>query len=513
MNGQEKKVDFQDIIDALIQKWYWVTIPFLFFLFLGLWFYVILPRTYEAKTLIFVQPQEIPSAYVQSTVNQAIEERVMTLSQEVLSRSNLENIINEMNLFKESRKEGTSMDIIVAAMRKTINVDTSGGRRGETSSFSISYRGQDPQEVADVTNKLASFFIESHLKLRARQASETTIFLDKQLGELNTLLQQQEAKLKEYRNQFMGELPEQLNSNVSTITSLQSQLESVQRSLSEAMNRRLGVQSQLSQLESNQPGATLSASAQRITDLRTRYEEAKARYTPEHPNVKMLEQQIKDLQNKDGKKDATISLNPQVIDLRSQLRIAGLEVESLKGDLARLQQKVEFYQQRVESTPKREQELAGLTRDYTITQQNYQRLLDRSYEAKRAESMEMRQQGEQFRVVDYARPPEVPISPNGIKIAAIFLVLGLGTGAGFIFLLEIMDSTVKGIKQLEQWSGGIPCITAVPLALTQADKNTRRVRALIYISINAVIIIAGALIVGYSHFAHLTVELPIALPF
>ncbi len=512
MNGQEKRVDFQDIIDALIQKWFWVTIPLLFFVFLGLWVYVILPRTYEAKTLIFVQPQEIPSAYVQSTVSQAIEERVMTLSQEVLSRSNLENIINEMKLFQEDRKAGISMDIIVAAMRKKIEVDTSGGRRGETSSFSISYQGRDPQQVADVTNKLASFFIESHLKLRARQASETTIFLDKQLGELSTLLQQQEAKLKEYRNQFMGELPEQLNSNVSTISSLQTQLESIQRSLSEAMNRRLGIQSQLSQIESNQPGATLSVQAQRVNDLRTRYEEAKARYTPEHPSVKMLQQQIKDLENKDGKKDI-IGLNPQVIDLRTQLKTAGLEVESLKGDLARLQQKIEFYQQRVESTPKREQELAALSRDYTITQQNYQRLLDRSYEAKRAESMEMRQQGEQFRVVDYARPPEVPVSPNGMKIAAIFLVLGLGTGAGFIFLLEVLDSTVKSIKQLEQWSGGVPCITAVPLALTDADKNSRKVRALIYIGINAVIIIAGVLIVGYSHFAHLTMELPIAVPF
>jgi len=512
LNGQEKKVDFQDIVDALIKKWYWVTIPLFLFIFIGLWFYVILPRTYEAETLIFVQPQEIPSAYVQSTVNQAIEERVMTLSQEVLSRSNLENIINDMNLFKEDRSEGTSMDIIVAAMRKKIEIDTSGGRRGETSSFSISYQGRDPRQVADITNKLASFFIESHLKLRAKQASETSLFLDKQLGELNTLLQQQEAKLKEYRNQFMGELPEQLNSNVSTISSLQSQLETVQRSLSEAMNRRLGIQSQLSQIESNQPGAALSSQAQRINDLRSRYEEAKARYTPQHPSVRQLEQQIKDLENTSGKRD-TIGLNPQVIDLRSQLKTAGLEVESIKGDLARIQEKIEFYQQRVESTPKREQELAALTRDYTITQENYQRLLDRSYEAKRAESMEMRQQGEQFRVVDYAQPPEVPISPNGLKIAAVFLLLGLGTGAGIIFLLEVLDTSVKGIKQLEQWSGGIPCVTAVPLALTQADKDARKLRAFIYLGINAVIIVAGALIVGYSHFARLTVELPIAVPF
>lgn len=512
MNDQEKRIDIQDILDGLIKKWYWVTIPLFFFLFVGLWLYVILPRSYEAETLILVQPQEIPSNYVQSTVSQAIEERVMTLSQEVLSRSNLENIIHEMKLYEKDRREGVSMDILVASLRKKIEIDTSGGRRGQTSSFSIAYRGQNPRQVADVTNKLASFFIDSHLKLRARQASETTLFLEKQLNDLNALLQQQESKLKEYRNQFMGELPEQLNSNVSTISSLQTRLESVQSSLSEAMNRRLGIQNQLSMMESNQPGATISTQAQRINELRGRYEEAKARYTAEHPSVKLLEQQIKDLENKDGKKD-TIGLSPQVIELRNQLRVANLEVESIKGDLARIQEKIEYYQQRVESTPKREQELAALTRDYTITQENYQRLLDRSYEAKRAESMEMRQQGEQFRIVDYAQPPEIPASPNAVKLGMIFLVLGLGTGAGLIFLLELLDNTVKGIKQLEQWSGGIPCISAVPLALTQADKNQRKVRTLIYVGINAVIILAGTLIVGYSHFAHLTIDLPIALPF
>jgi polysaccharide chain length determinant protein (PEP-CTERM system associated) len=512
LNDQEKRLDVQDIIDALIKKWYWVTIPLLFFTFTGLWFYVILPRSYEGTTLILVQPQEIPANYVQSSVSTGVEEQVMTLSQEVLSRSNLESIINEMNLYQEERRQKVSMDILVESMRKRIDVKTSGGHRGETSSFTISYRGKDPQKVADVTNRLASFFIESNLKQRAKQASETTLFLEKQLSDLKTLLLQQEAKVQEYRNKFMGELPEQLTSNVSTINSLQTQLESVQRSLSETMNRRLGIQSQLSGMESNQPGAAMTQQVSRISQLRAQYEEAKSRYTPEHPSVKMLAQQIKELQGKGDKNDIA-GLSPQEIELKAQLKSANLEVESLKGEIGRIQQKIDFYQSRVESTPKREQELAALTRDYEITQQNYQRLLDRYYEAKRAESMEMRQQGEQFRIVDYAQPPEVPVSPNGFKIALIFLTLGLATGAGIIFFLEILDTTVKGIKQLEKWSGNIPCITAVPLALTESDQHTRKTRTLIYVGINVVIVVAGVIIVGYSHFASLTMELPISVPF
>lgn len=512
MNEQEKTLDIQDILDAFVKKWYWITIPLLFFIFTGLWFYVILPRTYEGTTLILVRPQEIPTSYVQSSVSTGVEEQVMTLSQEVLSRSNLESIINEMNLFSQERRQKVSMDILVESMRDRINVKTSGGQRGETSSFTISYRGKKPQEVADITNRLASFFIESNLRQRAKQASETTLFLEKQLADLKVILLQQEAKVQEYRNRFMGELPEQLTSNVSTINSLQTQLESVQRSLSEGMNRRLGIQAQLSGVQTHQPGVAMPTQMQRITQLRAQYEEAKSRYTPEHPSVKMLAQQIRELEGKGSKSDG-IGLSPQEIELKSQLRAASLDVESLKGELGRIQQKIDFYQQRVESTPKREQELAALTRDYEITQQNYQRLLDRYYEAKRAESMEIRQQGEQFRIVDYAQPPEVPVSPNGFKIALIFITLGLATGAGIIFFLEILDTTVKGIKQLEKWSGDIPCITAVPLALTESDQHMKKTRTLIYIGVNVVIVVAGMLIVGYSHFASLTMELPIAVPF
>ncbi len=511
--SQEKRIEPQDIFDALVKKWYWVTMPLFFFLFMGMWIYVILPRQYEATTLILVQPQEIPSTYVQPSVSRSVEEQVMTLSQEVLSRSNLEAIIKEMNLFSNERKDGVSMDILVASMRKVIGLKTNAGAgRGETSSFTITYRGQNPRSVADITNKLAAFFIDSNLRQRAKQASETTLFLEKQLNELKTLLQQQEAKVEQYRNQYMGELPEQLTSNVTTITGLQSRLDTLQTSLNAAMSRRLDIQNQLALVESNRPGATLSQNAQRIMELRTRYEEAKARYTPEHPNVKLLEQQIRELEGKGEKRD-TSGVSPQVLELKNRLKAANLEVEGIRAELARLNRQNELYQQRVESTPKREQELAGLTRDYNITQQNYQRLLDRYYEAKRAESMEMRQQGEQFRIVDYAVPPEIPVSPNVMRIALIFLALGLGTGAGILFLLEILDSTVKGIKQLEGWSGNIPCISAVPLALTENDKLLRKRTTFIYIGINAVIIVAGMVIVGYSHFARLTFELPIAVPF
>jgi polysaccharide chain length determinant protein (PEP-CTERM system associated) len=504
-------MSIQDLLDALIRKWYWVSMPLIFFVLAGIWMYVVIPRTYEATTLILVQPQGIPQNYVQATVRSGVEEQVRTLSQEVLSRSNLETIIKEMNLYTRERGKGIPMDILVALLRKKITITTNGGQPGQTSSFSITYRGRNPKEAADVTNRLASYFIDSNLKLRARQATETTAFLQKQLEELKALLSLQEAKVQEYRNQYIGKLPDQLQSNIATITSFQTRLESLQSSLTEAMNRKLTIQSQLSRAEAGTPG-TSSQRGQRLADLKNQLEEMKTKYTPDYPEIKRLENQIAELE-KHPEKSSSGRVDPQVADLRNQLNNANFEVDSLRKDSERLKAQIEQYQGRVEETPKREQDLAGLTRDYNITQQNYQRLLDRFYEARRAEDMEKRQQGEQFRVVDYAEPPQTPVSPNPMRIAVIFIALGLGTGAGIIVMLEMLDNTIKGVKQLEGWSGTIPCITAIPLAQTESDKHKARFMTMLFLGVNGAIFLVGTTIIIISKFFNFVLSLPVPLPF
>ncbi len=147
MTEQKQTMNIQVLLDALIRKWYWVSMPFIFFVLAGIWMYVVIPRTYEATTLILVQPQGIPQNYVQATVSSGVEEQVRTLSQEVLSRSNLETIIKEMNLYTLERGKGTPMDILVASLRKKITIITSGGQGqpGQVSSFSITYQRENAQ--------------------------------------------------------------------------------------------------------------------------------------------------------------------------------------------------------------------------------------------------------------------------------------------------------------------------------------------------------------------------------
>lgn len=512
--NEQNKITLEDVIDIVQKKWCWISIPFLFFFFLGLWAYVVLPREYEASTLILVQPQEIPAAYVVATVSTGLEERVRTLSQEVMSRSNLEKIILEMDLYHKERAQGVPMDMLIGGMRKRIKVDVGGeaGRPGQVSSFTLTYRGRDPQNVADVTNRLASLFIESNLRVRAKQASETTIFLEKQLADLKSLLDDYEKKVQEYRNTHMGVLPEQLASNTTTLTNLQASLETVQRSLTDARNRKILIQGQISQMESAAPGTTPTQRDQRLAEMRQRLQDMKTTYTPEHPELKRLAEQIKELESQ-ARDRTQVSTDPRVQELRLQLRAVTIEIANLEGEIGRIKARINFYQERVESTPKSEQEMATLMRDYQITQENYQRLLDRSYEAKRAESMEKRQQGEQFRILDLAQAPQTPISPNIVRLALMFLFLGLGSGAGVVLLLEVMDSSIKSQQQLADLSGNIPCISSIPMALTQADKTVARRKTTLLIFANLAIVGAGMAVVIVSKAMRLTVDLPFNLPF
>ena len=511
MNEQEKKINLEDILDALQKKWYWVTIPFLFFVFLGLWLYVVLPKEYESSTLIFIEPQEIPSNYVVATVTSAVEERVKTLALEVISRSNLEQIITEMKLYPKERARGVPMEILVNSLRRKINVNVADNeeRRNRVSSFTISFRWFDPATAADVTNRLASLIIESNTKMRSTQASETTVFLEKQLDELKVSLEDYEKKLQAFKSSHMGELPEQVQTNTATLMNLQNSLDTTQRALTDARNRKINIEGQLSQLETSKPGSTSSQRDQRLAELRSRLEDLKSNYTPEHPEIVKLTEQIKELESK--KESASGYSNPRATELRIQLRSINNEIAGLERDAGRINAKINQYQGRVENAPKMEQELSTLMRDYQITKDNYQKLLDRLLEAKRAENMEKRQQGEQFRILDFAKPSQRPTQPNFFRIMLICIFIGLGAGAGVILFMEIQDTTIKSISQLESLENGITCISAIPLSLTGEDKQIQKRNTILFIGINIALIIFGIIAVSASWALDIIINKPMGM--
>jgi len=308
----------------------------------------------------------------------------------------------------------------------------------------------------------------------------------------------------------MGELPEQVMANTSTLMNLQNNLDTIQRAMTDARNRKINIEGQLSQIDTAHPGSTSTQHDQRLAELKARLEEMKANYTPEHPEVIKLTGQIKELESRSGKSSGGYT-SPRVNELRTQLRAINSEISNLEANAARINAKINQYQSRVENAPRREQELSTLMRDYQITKDNYQKLLDRLLEAKRAENMEKRQQGEQFRILDFAKPSQTPVKPDLIRIMLICLALGLGAGAGVILFLEIQDSTIKSISQLESLEPDIPCISAVPLAMTVNDKQIKKRNNIILIAVNIGIVLIGTIAVSLSWAFNIVITKPMGM--
>jgi uncharacterized protein YihD (DUF1040 family) len=161
-------------------------------------------------------------------------------------------------------------------------------------------------------------------------------------------------------------------------------------------------------------------------------------------------------------------------DLITQRNSAAREIAAIREELAALQDQVVVYQRRVEDTPKLEQELLSLNRDYDNTQKTYESLLARKQEAEVAANMERQQKGEQFRILDPARLPDKPQSPDMRKLFLMCVMAGLGLGGGLIFLLEFLDKSVKKLESVPK-KLGIPLLVAVPRIDHPKDVRRRRI--------------------------------------
>src|SRR2546427_9491020 len=187
-----------------------------------------LPNIYRSTATILVERQQVPEAFVRPTVTSELETRLQTISQEILSRSRLQALITQFNLYPGAGKEAATEET-VERMRKDVKLElkttnTKEGRPSTTTAFALSYRGPDPQTVALVTNTLASFYIEENLKVRERQATGTADFLKVQLAETRKRLDELEGRVSEFRRRYLGELPQQMQANLATLENLNTQL-------------------------------------------------------------------------------------------------------------------------------------------------------------------------------------------------------------------------------------------------------------------------------------------------
>jgi succinoglycan biosynthesis transport protein ExoP len=466
-----------------------------------------LPNLYRSTATVLVERQRVPEAFVRPTVTSELETRLQTISQGVLSRSRLEELINRFKLYADLRKRMPS-DEVVERMRRDIQLEVKSaeakGRQSATVAFALSYKGSDPRAVALVTNTLASFYVEENLKAREREASGTSEFLKAEIIETRKRLDEQERRVSEFRRRYLGELPQQMQANLATLDTL-TQVRAAQR--------RQDLAAQLTEAASlgqalvppgSPPGP--ESPAVHLARLKQELIAARARYTEAHPTIARLTHEIAAVEAQLAQAKAepedqataagATALGPYGLRLRDALRAAEGEVKILTVEEQRLKGAIAVYQSRVESTPRREHEFQDLSRDYEATKELHQSLSKRYEEAQLAESMEQRQQGEQFRILDPAVPRASPSAPNRPKLLLMLLVLSLGAAAGAAVLAEMVDTSFRSAEELRVFTG-MPILARIPRIVTEADQRWWRLRFRIA---TTAAVLGLVLIIGASHF-------------
>jgi protein tyrosine kinase modulator len=441
---------------------------------------IALPDLYQSTALVLVERQQVPEAFVRPTVTSQLEIRLQTISQEILSRSRLESLITRFGLYPNLRTR-TSSEEAVDQMRRDIQIDLRGNdpkKGGSTTAFALSYRGADPQTVAQVTNTLASFYIEENLKARERQATGTAEFLRAQLGEAQKRLDEQEAKVSAFRRRNMGSLPQQMAANLAALDSLNARLRSNVDNQVRLAERRDQLASQLAQARIDAGGpepddVRLARLRQALVALRMKYTDLWPDIVQIKDEIARLEKQMADPKSKP--KTAEVPPTPEVMRLQGMLKSAETELALTKTDEHRLRKSMESYQARIDETPKNEQEFQELTRNYETTKDLYQNLTRRFEEAQLAESMEQRQKGEQFKILDSAVPAASPTAPRRDRLLIVSIVLSLALGAGAVILAEVLDTSFHSASDLRAHVG-IPLLVSIPRILTDHDVRRQRWR-------------------------------------
>lgn len=434
-----------------------------------------LPPTYEASTLVMVERQKVPSDYVKATITSSMDDRIRTLEPQVNNRETLERIVRELNLYPQLRRQ-EGMDAAVVHARKDLRLRTQGDIL-----FSIFFQYTDPVKAAAAANRIADMFIQTNLRLRENQAEGTSSFLETELEQTRHRLEAQEARIAAFKQRYMGELPEQSDTNLKVVESLQSKLQINMEAMDKAEQRRLSVQAQMQQAMSadrdrsdraTAPGGPVHTPASRLEQARGELAGLLTQYTDRHPEVIRKRAEIAALEKEQPAAAPPAAPPPARQEdpvLRAALAGIDLEVRSLQSERAQILAQIGERQARLESVPQVEQQLLSLSRDYDNIQKSYESLLAKRIDARLAENLEKSRQGEQFTILERAMPPAIPSGPNLPLIFGACLLVGAAAGTGLALLRERIDQTFTDGDSLQAAFPGVPVLAVIP-TLAKSDR-------------------------------------------
>jgi polysaccharide biosynthesis transport protein len=463
-------------IKGIVRRRRW---QFLVFFFCG-WALVwgaswLIPSTYRSGTLILVEQPSVPEKYVASNIDSG-QQQLDSITQQILSRTRLLRIIDSLGLYAEERKH-KSPDDLVEKMSKDIEIVLSRGDDMKLSAFNIYYVSRDPKMAQQATAELANLFITENLEQRQKRSENTTNFLEDQLEQARVNLAQQEAKVREFKDQHLGELPSQMQSNLQILAGLQNQLQANENSLNRAKQQDTYLESLINQYhaigQGSKPGETggpagLAAIDKELDQLKAQLADLTSRYTDKHPDVRKTKEQIArteqirerivaDMNSRANNPTpgpaAPTALDQQsgpTLELESQLKANRLEIANREAEIKDEQSKINQYQARLNMAPVMEQQFADITRDYDQSKTDYESLLAKKNQSAMSTDLEKTQQGERFRMLDPPNLPVRPYKPNRLLLCGAGLAFGLVLGGGVAFGQEKLSGKIYSEREIRK---------------------------------------------------------------
>jgi polysaccharide chain length determinant protein (PEP-CTERM system associated) len=457
-----------------------------------------LPNLYRASTKVLVDHQEISESFVRQSVTAELETRIQTIYQQVTSRERLTDLITRMGLYPEERRH-QPLEEVVERMRRDVDLHLDGleaNGRNATVAFTVSYNGRNPRQTATVANTLAGYFVDENALGRKRQAARTAEFLNQQVEQLKTELDQHDTRTGDYIRKHTSDLPQQLGANESALSRLSARLQLNGDLQVRQVERRERLQKEIADATVGPAIADTRLAEADLSKLKAELTAMRNRYSDRYPDVARLSAEVASREAQLAAR-ATASKNapppPKPADGAAALADVDAQLKSLKSEESALRTAIGSYESRVASTPARAMEMERLARGYDTARERYQALLRAYEDAKVAASLEQGQGAEEFRVLDTAIPPRNPLAPNRLWLLLMGVVGALVAGVAAIAVVERLDTSFHAPDDVRSFIK-TPILATIPRVFTAAATRRRRFRRVLATS--AAIIVLMLLAAG-----------------
>jgi polysaccharide chain length determinant protein (PEP-CTERM system associated) len=489
----QRELTLEDYVAILRRRWWIIAVPAVVFAIGAYSISLLLASRYTSETVVLVEEPAVPESLVKPVIGGDANQRLATMQEQILSRTRLQQIIEKFGLYKEEVGR-VSVEDMVARLRKSITVSPvramAETRASGLPGFTVSVVASQAYTAQQICTEITSFFMQQNVLLRERRAEDTTQFITKQLTESKRKLDERDSKLADFQRRYMGELPDQMQTNFSLLTGLSSQLEAISQALNRAQQDKMFVQNALDQQPmAGTPVPTVADPdilQKQLANLQNQLAALQPQYTDAHPDVRRLKKDIAQLRRRIEEesashspqlaapppdKNAVVAETPRVQQLRAQLYQINRTIQEKTVEQSHIQQEISKLQGKLQLTPAIAQEYKALTRDYQTAVNVYNDLLKKQSDSEMATDLERRQQGEQFRVLDPPSLPQKPTYPNRPIFGVGGFMCGLAFGLAIVFALEAQDTTLHSERDVERLLK-LPALAMIPLLEMPKGSNS-----------------------------------------